>query len=480
MTHLLRDDECDAGRRTRRTRLWLMWLAGGALFCGAQPFTTVGGPADSIMTLVMPVLFVAGIVAGVRLNRPRPRWPWLMLAGSGLTAVAGAGIWWAGFPTVSLAVVMTVYPLEAAALLFIVRGASWRQDRAGLLDTAMISVGLALACWLLVVSPLMPVYAALPGGAFAMLFPFGDVMLLGVLFRYFTSRGPRNATFWQISVSVLVQAVSHMAALVPVILGFDAPDLRAFTSLAAFLMAGAALHPSMRILTGRPPSPVTEMSPRRVVLTNLACMAAPVLLLAQGALQNGEVDWIAAGIGCIILFALVTVRMVDLVGEVQDKASQLDAVAHIDALTALPNRRAWDVELDRRIAAARRHGTPVVVAIVDLDNFKRYNDEHGHQGGDELLTSAALVWKAELRPEDLLARYGGEEFGAIFDHSKLADADHIMERLQSVTPLGQTFSAGAAQWDGNETPDELLARADAALYAAKRAGRDRVFVSTTR
>ena len=172
--------------------------------------------------------------------------------------------------------------------------------------------------------------------------------------------------------------------------------------------------------------------------------------------------------------------MVDLVVQVQDKARQLDSVAHIDALTALPNRRAWDLELHRRIAAARRHGAPIVIAILDLDHFKRFNDEHGHQGGDVLLTDAAAAWRDQLRPEDLLARYGGEEFGAIFDHSRLADADRIIERLQAVTPGGQTFSAGAAQWNGSESAEELLARADIALYAAKRGGRNRVYVSSTR
>jgi diguanylate cyclase (GGDEF)-like protein len=200
--------------------------------------------------------------------------------------------------------------------------------------------------------------------------------------------------------------------------------------------------------------------------------------ITRGILQNGQVDWLAAGIGCIILFALLALRMVDLVGQVQDKARQLDAVAHIDALTALPNRRAWDLELHRRIASARRHGTPVVVAIIDLDFFKRYNDEYGHQGGDQLLSAAAAAWRDELRPEDLLARYGGEEFGAIFDHSRLTDADRIIERLQEVTPQGQTFSAGAALWNGTESADELLARADGALYAAKNAGRDRLYVTS--
>ncbi|MCO8275152.1 GGDEF domain-containing protein [Actinoplanes sp. TRM 88003] len=464
----------------RQSRFWMIWLAGAVAFCAGQFFADPTGPIGGSMAFAMPILFSAGIVAGVVLNRPRPRWPWLLLASAGPVMVAGFGIWLSGAETAAFAVFMTVYPLEAAALLLIMRGASWRQDRAGLLDTAMICVGLALACWLLVITPLLRLDDLLPGDAFTALFPFGDVLLLGVLIRFFTLRGLRNAAFWQISVSLLLQTCTHLATLLPFITSVKTTDMQPLTSLSGFLMAGAALHPSMRTLTAKPLRSVAETSPRRVLLVNVACMGAPALLIAQGVLQDGQVDWIAAGVGCIVLFALLALRMVDLVGQVQDKARQLDAVAHIDALTTLPNRRAWDLELSRRIAGARRHGTPVVVAIIDLDHFKQYNDQHGHQGGDELLSLAAEAWRAELRPEDLLARYGGEEFGAIFDHSRLADADLIIERLQAVTPDGQTFSAGAAQWDGAETADDLLARADAALYAAKRAGRDRLYVSSTR
>ncbi|MBL7257616.1 GGDEF domain-containing protein [Paractinoplanes lichenicola] len=473
-------DEFDAVRHARAIRLWLLWLGGAVVFAAGQAFTDPNGPVGGLLSFSMPVLFTVGILGGVLANRPRPRWPWLMLAAAGLVTVIGYVIWTSGATTVAFSIFMTVYPLEAIALLLIVRGGSWRQDRAGLLDTAMISVGLGLACWLLVITPLLRVSTDLPGGPLVALFPLGDVLLLSVLVRFFTSRGLRNAAFWQISVSLLFQAVTHMASLLPAIFSVGTTDVRALSSLSSFLIAAAAFHPSMHTFGRHEARPVAEVSPRRVLLVNLACMAAPGLLIVQGVLQNGKVGWLAAGIGCILLFALVTLRMIDLVGQVQDKARQLDAVAHIDALTALPNRRAWDLELYRRIASAQRHGTPVVVAILDLDHFKRFNDEHGHQGGDALLSTAAAAWRAQLRPEDLLARYGGEEFGAIFDHSRLADADRIIERLQAVTPLGQTFSAGAAQWNGTETAEVLLARADAALYAAKRAGRDRVYVSPTR
>jgi diguanylate cyclase (GGDEF)-like protein len=109
--------------------------------------------------------------------------------------------------------------------------------------------------------------------------------------------------------------------------------------------------------------------------------------------------------------------------------------------------------------------------MLDLDRFKAFNDHHGHQAGDRLLAAAAAAWRPALRATDTLARYGGEEFAVLLPHSDHDAARTVVERLLGSVPLGQTASAGIAQWDGQETAESLLARADAALYAAKGAGR---------
>ncbi|MEV0129908.1 GGDEF domain-containing protein [Dactylosporangium sp. NPDC050688] len=129
------------------------------------------------------------------------------------------------------------------------------------------------------------------------------------------------------------------------------------------------------------------------------------------------------------------------------------------------------------VERARRDGAGLAVAMIDLDHFKRFNDEYGHPAGDRLLKSAAAAWSDQLRGTDHLARYGGEEFIALLPGADPGAAVQVLRRLMTVTPLGQTFSAGLAQWDGVETSDELVARADAALYKAKRGGRDRVEVA---
>jgi diguanylate cyclase (GGDEF)-like protein/PAS domain S-box-containing protein len=157
--------------------------------------------------------------------------------------------------------------------------------------------------------------------------------------------------------------------------------------------------------------------------------------------------------------------------------AQVQALARTDALTGVANRRVWDEELPKEVARAARSGQPLCVAILDLDHFKRYNDTHGHQGGDRLLKEAAAAWRANIRVTDLLARYGGEEFALLAPACGLEDARILADRLRAVVPGGATVSIGVAAWDGQETAEELVARADSALYAAKEGGRDRYVIA---
>jgi diguanylate cyclase (GGDEF)-like protein len=156
-----------------------------------------------------------------------------------------------------------------------------------------------------------------------------------------------------------------------------------------------------------------------------------------------------------------------------DLVAQLADLARTDELTGLPNRRAIDEELARELERARRERGPLCVALLDLDWFKRFNDTQGHPAGDALLAAAAGAWRESLRAgSDHLGRYGGEEFLAVVPAS-VDEARATVERLRSVTPQGQTISAGIAEWDGLESAQALVGRADVALYAAKARGRDR-------
>ncbi|MGZ4306938.1 MAG: GGDEF domain-containing protein [Solirubrobacteraceae bacterium] len=149
---------------------------------------------------------------------------------------------------------------------------------------------------------------------------------------------------------------------------------------------------------------------------------------------------------------------------------QLDQLAHTDELTGLANRRAWQSELDRGLARARRAGEPVSVAVVDIDRFKAVNDMHGHPGGDSLLIAVARNWSDARRPDDVLARIGGDEFAVLMPGCSYAEAADLSRRLRALMPSPYSCSIGLATWQPPESADELMGRADTALYEAKRVG----------
>jgi diguanylate cyclase (GGDEF)-like protein/PAS domain S-box-containing protein len=169
--------------------------------------------------------------------------------------------------------------------------------------------------------------------------------------------------------------------------------------------------------------------------------------------------------------AAMAIQRADLLG-------QLAELSRTDELTGLPNRRAWEELLEREMRVARRTGQPLSTVMLDLDFFKAYNDTHGHQGGDRLLWLAAHLWRDNLRDTDVLARWGGEEFGLLLPGCDAATAEELVERLHELPLDGVTFSAGVAEWDGACSSEGLIGHSDAALYSAKRAGRNRTHIAS--
>ncbi|MGV8967743.1 MAG: diguanylate cyclase [Cellulomonas sp.] len=148
--------------------------------------------------------------------------------------------------------------------------------------------------------------------------------------------------------------------------------------------------------------------------------------------------------------------------------------ARTDPLTGAANRRSWDELLDRELARAGRTGDPLTVALVDMDHFKAYNDEFGHNAGDMVLRDLVTALRGELRTTDVIARWGGEEFALAVPVCGMEQAHQIATRLLRLIPAGQTASIGLTQAGPGDTPRSLIGRADRALYAAKDSGRNRV------
>jgi len=184
------------------------------------------------------------------------------------------------------------------------------------------------------------------------------------------------------------------------------------------------------------------------------------------------------------IFSLI-IRQKRMEQDLKDAIEKLEKMALIDFLTELHNRRYLIEQLHKNYDEAKRHQKPLSLVMIDLDCFKRINDTHGHAIGDRVLCQTARIIEASVRTYDVSGRIGGEEFCLVLPSTDLSRAADIAERVRSTvektpitTPDGAllhfTASMGVAELDHAETPEQALARADTALYAAKRLGRNRV------
>jgi diguanylate cyclase (GGDEF)-like protein len=208
------------------------------------------------------------------------------------------------------------------------------------------------------------------------------------------------------------------------------------------------------------------------------------------ALTSGATDFLRKPVDRVELIARIR-NMLDLRGRQRALAAanvRLLELATTDQLTGLKNRRAFIEAVENELHRSQRYGRPFSLAVLDVDHFKHVNDTYGHDAGDAVLRSLAHTCAQSLRNIDPIGRLGGEEFGVLFPETALEDATSACERLLShvraagiaagEVQLAATVSAGVT--DGGrpgDTVNAVIKRADLALYAAKRNGRDRIEVS---
>lgn len=173
------------------------------------------------------------------------------------------------------------------------------------------------------------------------------------------------------------------------------------------------------------------------------------------------------------------------VRQLEKELTQVSTMVQKDPLTHALNRRGLEEAFRLETARAARYESPLSMSMIDLDNFKRINDSLGHLAGDRALVHLLTVMQASVRPTDVIARLGGEEFAILFSATDLDAAVQATERVQQELakrpfhhegqPHTLTFSAGTGAWQSGETLESLVQRTDAAMYQAKRAGKNRVF-----
>jgi len=229
----------------------------------------------------------------------------------------------------------------------------------------------------------------------------------------------------------------------------------------------------------------------RARVMSLLCILSSSTIFFMPSLNEGTIQNIPLPtILVFLLWAATLVLIGALVGTLSDgwhsAMAELTA-AHkkdvlTDPLTGVANRRAYEFELERRIAEWNRNQTPVSLILLDIDYFKKFNDRYGHQAGDAVLRAVAEVLKQTVREIDLVTRYGGEEFGLVLSDTNVEDTKDVAERVRSLIEsarfpfngliLRLTVSVGFARLRHNEDATSFVQRADAALYSSKESGRN--------
>ena len=385
------------------------------------------------------------------------------------------------YPLPSDVVYLCSYGVLASGLVVIVRGRRRDADPGALLDALIVTVGVGVVAAVFVIGPIAEDSSlSVLGKAVGSSYPLADVLLLGILVRLWAGRGRRTLSFRLLLGSLVATLLGDTCWNVQLLVtgSSDSATWNDMLWLASYVLVAAAVSdPSMRTLCEPGLEPADQIGPRRRLAVLGGGLLLPGLaLVGDGLLQRG-VSWPVLGVGSVLLSSLIVLRLATLVGVVQVQAVQLAALAGSDTLTGAPNRRTWDHQLSLACKRSLDEGSPLVVAMLDLDHFKYFNDRHGHQAGDLLLREAVAAWSDLLAPGELIARYGGEEFALLLPGVSVAEACARLAALREVTPGRQTFSAGVAVWDPVTKPAVAVGAADRALYDAKHDGRDRVRVA---
>ncbi|MGA8210313.1 MAG: diguanylate cyclase [Nocardioidaceae bacterium] len=373
------------------------------------------------------------------------------------------------------------YALLGVAVLQLERHRGRGRRLPGSIEAAIFATGALTPVLVLLVVPVFgdadPVRRVV-----VVLYALADLVVVTVIARLLLTDVRRSRSVLFLSAALFTSLAGDLVAWTTTggISAHQGPMVKVLWLIGFVLFAAGVVHPSMVTFTAGGAWAQEAPRRRRIWLMGIGqVLPALTLLMVWGKAEvaGGSLvleDLAIVGLGGLVVSVLVSLRMHGLLDRISEQSSRLAGLARSDELTGLHNRRSWNFELDRACRSAAAEGRALGVALIDLDHFKRYNDSFGHPAGDRLLRAAADAWRDALEPGEVLARYGGEEFAMLVPGGDLDRAVRRLDRLRALTPGGQTFSAGVAAWVVGVDPEQAVADADAALYQAKRAGRNRV------
>lgn len=372
---------------------------------------------------------------------------------------------------------VTAYVPQIAALIVLMRQRQRVWDRQAWIDSAVITIAAISVALTFVLVPMLRLSTPTEASTYlALAYPILDLVVLAILIRLMVGGGRPMTALVLLTASVAVTLTADLVynGLAAAGNAEQAPGwLEALFVGGVLLMAAAATEPTAASIGQPAPQGGSFMSPPRTIALGIGALTGPVLL-AIGARHDTTSEVLVLAMASIIVNVLVIWRILLLLSTVQRQSVRLAELSRTDALTGLPNRRSWDFELVRSVAASHATGTAVSIAMADIDHFKDYNDAHGHLAGDELLATCARQWRANLDPAIFLARYGGEEFALILSGEFASDAAAQLDGMRRATPPPVTLSIGYADHVDGDPIVDTVERADQALYSAKDTGRDRL------
>lgn len=458
-----------------------------AVAVAAYRFLPSGQVRDLGHVAIGLVAVVAAFWGFIRQGPARPH-GWLLVLGGFLGWVIGDTVHTLGVHVVDMdaysgpadVVCVASSGVIACGLLMMLRRRGERVDLTAVLDVAILATGLAVVAGVFLIAPIARDSSlSLADRVTSSAYPIADVLLLSILVLLWTKPDAKTAAFGLLSGSLALIVLGDVLYRYTIVDStFSISVVDDLLWLAGYVLAaGAAWTWSVQELAEPVPGEAKLIAPRRRLVVLTVGLLLPALALLVDGLTSEHLDWPVVACGALLMSLLVVTRMGGMLNLTQGQAVQLAGLARADALTGIPNRRTWDFELSRAAKVARELNAPLTVALIDLDNFRQYNNTHGHPAGDRLLREAATAWSELLQPGQVLARHGGEEFALLCPGLWAADVRPMVDAMRGCTPGGQTASVGVATWDPHSEPSSVVAAAERALREAKRGGRDQVHLA---
>jgi diguanylate cyclase (GGDEF)-like protein len=479
-----------------RNWLWLIAPAIGAWLIALFLRLPAASIPQSAVYDACGLAMVALSLLGIRLHRPAGWQPWLLLAIGQLLFVVGDIVWTVyaslgedPFPSAADVAYLLGYPVLALGLALAIRRRIRGGDRAGLIDGAILATGAIVLWWTFVLGPLVAASDPDPVSfGIGIAYPIGDLLLIGMALGLVMAPGARSMSYALLVANLVAVLIGDLVFGLQTADGtyVDGGLLDVAWLVAYVLFATAALNPTMAAVFDPRPIAVTLLGPIRLALLAVAMLVGPLLLAVDQAQADGFVLVVAAATAATSI--LVVARLAGIVGRLaQDLErrkgleAQLSYQAFHDPLTGLANRR----RLIEGVREAMGTGTGGALLFLDLDDFKDVNDMLGHDAGDALLTAVGHRIVATIRPDDLGCRIGGDEFAILLPGAGPEEAESVATRLLAAVSepvmieaheLTVPASIGVTVADPAEdvTVDELLRRADVAMYQAKAEGKHRL------